>query len=495
MSIEDHGSYDRDWASLIRAYIGEELAGVNTSNLARIERFDRDTMRVDVALKADPGAIIDDVPVSTTYASSGVGDIPPLRPGDEGLVIFLDLPLDDGLLGHRGLMEQPAHRLHRVDDAVFLPSMVFYDSDDIPNHNHDAAERVIAHPDGPRLRMHEGRVELSHGDTETADTGHGTGGLADAPPRVRLRLTDDPYYDERNAAYDTAPDHATTAAWTSDTATDVSAHPPDATLDTEQVWPRGYEHAALLEHPSATTIAVTEQGVGVVPGNAPTGERRGLYAGALTDPERVRVRGHRHEVRGLAQPVTDEGVTVSGDGTETVTIPHTLGVVPGHVDVTPRTEDAAADFWVAEKTAADVTIEYAGDRPTGTDNLVYDVFAHPPSGTTADVYVTTPPLSRREETDRLANAPETVVNTDEASGDMTLAATRAENHAAYIRYVSGQPNLDPGDPVSWPTVEHVPETAEWHAWNDPAYDPMTYTPPADAEPVGVDIDADPDLDT
>ena len=491
MPIPDPDNHHRDWPSLFRAYVDEELSALNTADIALIERIDADSLRVDVALKADPEVILDDVPVATPFAANGVGDIPPLRPGDEGMLVFADLPLDEGLLADRGFVDQQTTRMHRIDDAVFMPAMVFYDADDVPNYNQQAAERVIAHPDGSRLRMHEGRTELSHGDPTTADVSD-IGD--DAPPRVRLRLTTDPYFEERLAAEATPGDDA---GWTSDTIPTAGIAPPGAGIDAEQQWPRDREPAALIEHPSETRVTVTEQGVSVTPGETPTGDRRrGLHAGAMTDPERIRVRGHRHEIRGVAQPVTDEGVTVSGDGTETVTIPHTLGVVPGYVDVTPRTEDAAADFWVAEKTAADVTIEYAGGRPTGTDNLVYDVFAHPPTGPAADVYVTTAPLTRREQTARLTAADEWagVANAGEASGDLAAARTRAENHRAYLGMVTGNPALDPTDPAAWPSLEHVPETPEWVAWSDPAYDPTTFTPPDDAAETGVDIDLNLDLD-
>lgn len=463
----DPGGHARDFPQLIRQYIHEELDALNTADLGVIETIDRETMRVDVALKHDRGVIVDDVPIATPFARDGVGDIPPLRAGDEGVVIFLDLPLDGGMQDKRGYVDMDAHRAHRVNDAVFFPAMVFYGSDDIPDHDTDADERVIAHPDGPRVRMHDSHLELSHSESAT--------GPESGRDRARIRLTDDPYYDER----------------TNEDETDSAD--PTLVYDRSQLWPRPDTPTLELAHPSHAGVTITDFGIGALEGETPLGTRqRGLYLGGVNDPERVRVRGHRHELDLPAQPVTDEGVTVSGDGTATVTIPHTLGATPGHVAVTPRNAASRGVFHVATKTATDVTIEYDTARTTGTNNLLYDVFTKPPSDGSAEAMVTGAPLTAREQTARLATPAERAVLANVGSADVQDAITRAENLVAFMQYYTDGP-IDPTDPTLWPDVEFVPSTEEWAAFSDPAYDPATFEEPTTDTATRDEVDIDDDI--
>lgn len=461
----DPSGHARDFPALIRQYVHEELDALNTADLGVIETIDRDTMRVDIALKHDRGVIVDDVPIATPFARNGVGDIPPLRAGDEGVVVFLDLPLDGGMAEARGYVDMDAHRTHRVNDAVFFPAMVFYGNDDVPDHDADANERVIAHPDGSRVRMHGARLELSHGDS---DPGQHTG-----QDRARIRLTDDPYYDEREGeAGDTAD--------------------PEVVYDRKQLWPRPGAAAVQLDHPSRAGVTITDLGIGALEGETDLGTRqRGLHLGAVNDPERVRVRGHRHEVALPDQPVTDQDVRVDGDGTGTVTIPHSLGVAPGFADVTPLNPASRGVFYVADKTPTTVTIEYETVREVGTDNLHYDVFTHPPADGSGEALVTTAPLTAREQTARLATpgARADVANAD-APGVQT-AVTRAENLVAFMQYYADGA-VDPAVPGAWPDVEFVPSTEEWAAFSDSAYDPATFEEPTTdtAERGAVDIEDD-----
>ena len=68
--------------------------------------------------------------------------------------------------------------------------------------------------------------------------------------------------------------------------------------------------------------------------------------------------------------------TRSGDGTTAAfTLTHGLGTIPAGVDVTPLTEDAAADRYISNITATDLTVTYSGPPPAGTDNLEWSVTA------------------------------------------------------------------------------------------------------------------------
>lgn len=495
MPSEDPGAQARDFDWVLREHIREELRNFHTTTIGTLERIDRDEMTADVAPKHDPGAVIPDVPIAVPFAVDGVGDLPPLRPEDdpEGLLIHTDTPLDDGLLDARGPQpDTTTAEPNRVDDAIWLPAMLWYDSDAIPQHNQRAAERTVAHPDGPELRLHTGRTMLAHG----GDADHGPhpppGGHGAPDTRIRLRLTSDPY-GVQGPGDDPTLRGADQPAWPGTGTQYLMRDDPVHAYDEFQLWPRASGAAAALEHPSGTHVTLTRQGVGVVPGETAAGTRqRGLYCGALSDPDRVAVRHHRHELREHHHPVTDEGVTASGDGsTTTVTLPHSLGDQPGHVDVTARSAAARGLFHVETKTDADVTLAYETAPPDGTDNLVYDLLVHPPRDADDDVTLTTAPLTRREQTARLTDDARAARLTNAAESDVQAATTRAENHRAFLDLYAGP--VDPTDEAQWPDVEHVPGTAEWAAWDDAGYDPLTFEPPDD--PTGVDIgDGDPDPD-
>lgn len=66
--------------------------------------------------------------------------------------------------------------------------------------------------------------------------------------------------------------------------------------------------------------------------------------------------------------------TATGDGaTTSFSFAHGLPATPSNVQVTPKTEDAAADFWVTED-ATNITINYSA-APTDTNSLEWDIEA------------------------------------------------------------------------------------------------------------------------
>ena len=69
-------------------------------------------------------------------------------------------------------------------------------------------------------------------------------------------------------------------------------------------------------------------------------------------------------------------VTKSGGGGKQFTFTHDLGAVPTVAQVLPETSDAKGTFWVASKSATDVTIEYKNSPNTGTNNLVWNLYLH-----------------------------------------------------------------------------------------------------------------------
>lgn len=145
---------------LVREYINEEQRDVYTLLFAIVERIDEETRRCVVSLKDDENVMIDDVPVASTFAGSGYGELVPIDPGEtEGLLLCAKDPIRD-LLSDRGHAEVEKHRQHSFQDAIFFPQ-VFFDSDTIPSH--EPGEYLLAHPSGSLFRiLPNGAIQLEH---------------------------------------------------------------------------------------------------------------------------------------------------------------------------------------------------------------------------------------------------------------------------------------------------------------------------------------------
>ena len=68
-----------------------------------------------------------------------------------------------------------------------------------------------------------------------------------------------------------------------------------------------------------------------------------------------------------------ESVTISGDGTKTFALSHSLGAQPSAVVVEPSSKAASTDFWISGGDSTQVEITYAIAPPSGTDNLSYNL--------------------------------------------------------------------------------------------------------------------------
>lgn len=150
----------------IRGYIQTELRGVYTVLPAIVEQVDESTRRCEVSLKDDENVLIDNIPIASTYAGDGYGEIVPLKPGDEGLLLCLKNPLDR-LLSNRGHIAQRKHRQHSFEDSVFFPR-IWFDDDAVPQH--DPGEYLLQHESGSGIRIREnGDIVLEHksGTTRT----------------------------------------------------------------------------------------------------------------------------------------------------------------------------------------------------------------------------------------------------------------------------------------------------------------------------------------
>lgn len=131
----------------IRQYIRDELHGTYTILFAIVEEVDEDNRRIEVSLKDKEGALVDDVPIASPYAGDNYGEIYPIEPGDEGLLLVSKEPLDD-MLAEKGFVDTPYQRQHSFQDGVFFPR-VWFDSETVPNH--DPGDYVLAHESGTNI--------------------------------------------------------------------------------------------------------------------------------------------------------------------------------------------------------------------------------------------------------------------------------------------------------------------------------------------------------
>ena len=144
----------------LRDLIKDELRGVYTATMVRIERVDESNRRATVSKKSDSDVIIENVPIASPFATDGGGLIAPLSREDEGLLIHTKEPLADQLVRHG---EQPpsGERRFTLEAAVLLP-MIWLDADDVPDHE-DGEFQIALPGDGSAFRLFEdGSARLEH---------------------------------------------------------------------------------------------------------------------------------------------------------------------------------------------------------------------------------------------------------------------------------------------------------------------------------------------
>ena len=145
------------------------------------------------------------------------------------------------------------------------------------------------------------------------------------------------------------------------------------TRDTQLAWElQSGGRARLIDHNKQTRMAVSPLTSGVrfpegIVGQ--DGTRVASFAGAgLTVDDSGDTPTLQSEMASTA-----ETVTVSGDGTPTVSVPHSLGSTPTAANVTPASADAMGDFYRSGLTDTAIELTYGTAPPSGTDNLAYDV--------------------------------------------------------------------------------------------------------------------------
>lgn len=145
-----------------------EMQGMPTASLARIKSLDEETRRATVETVPD-GTTESNVPVASPFATDGAGDLAPINPElhdhpVRGVVLYLHHPLEPQLTS--GGFEFDGRRESDEENAIFLPAMLWFDDDTVPDH--EAGERRIENPEGNAVRM----------DEETAGVEHSLGAFA-----------------------------------------------------------------------------------------------------------------------------------------------------------------------------------------------------------------------------------------------------------------------------------------------------------------------------
>lgn len=146
----------------ISQLIRYEMKSMPTASLARIKDLDEDTRRATVETVPD-GATETNVPVAAPFASDGVGDITPLNPEVneshvKGVVLYVHHPLEQQLAGEDLTFD--AVREHDEQHAIFLPAMLWFDADEVPDH--EPGERQIGNPDGNTIQMDSEGASVRH---------------------------------------------------------------------------------------------------------------------------------------------------------------------------------------------------------------------------------------------------------------------------------------------------------------------------------------------
>ena len=320
-----------DIPPLIRQVVRQELRGHRFgAEIAYVEAVDHDRQRATIALKRTPDVQASNVPIATTYASDGAGDIMGLTKGDEGLLLHSQEPLDR-VTAHRGRTPgrqdtepdddpAPTGGEGALDGAIFFPAMLYYADDDVPVH--EDGERLIAHDSGSLIRMRpDGNVGVEHEMGVRFELG-GESFPDDAIGAVEREYAEDDYGETLDG----------------DLAGADGEHPqsrPEQYVDAQRRTastdhPNPVQGHATIEHPIGVTVTVTEQGVSIEKASSETGYGRGGYGGANvpyggddtlggsgqpmygapTDPWRVELAGHqshRHLV-----PLEDGTVRMTG---------------------------------------------------------------------------------------------------------------------------------------------------------------------------------------
>lgn len=146
---------------VLKDLIREEIKSVPTASVGWIKTLDETRRRADIETAPD-GAIIPDVPIASPFAFEETGDIIPMNPAEhdrrpKGIVLYTHHPIEKQLSSEKII--EDGDRSFSETNAVFLPAMLWFDHEHVPDH--EPGERTIQHPDGAEIRMGEDSITVT----------------------------------------------------------------------------------------------------------------------------------------------------------------------------------------------------------------------------------------------------------------------------------------------------------------------------------------------
>lgn len=146
----------------LQQLIRYENESLPVASLGELQSVDETHRRCTVETVPD-GNVHSNVPIASPFAMDGSGDVLPLNPEDrdrpiKGIVLYLHHPIDRQLAAGGEVFD--GEREHEEENAIFLPAMIWYDPDEVPEHDLD--DRIIDHPDGSRVHLDEQSAEIDH---------------------------------------------------------------------------------------------------------------------------------------------------------------------------------------------------------------------------------------------------------------------------------------------------------------------------------------------
>jgi hypothetical protein len=259
--------------------IERQIRGAFTSTLAIVRTLDDNTQRATVALKRDPDVKIPNVPIASTFARDGAGDVHPIEPGDEGMILCPHEEITD-ILDKRGhkRQEETEYRHHSIEDAVFLPASIYYREDKVPEH--ERGERVLSHPSGATIRQQpDGTTKIDHPlgiDIELS-------GVPEPEPEAGVKRWGDDWMDGRldDNFEENLPER------------DRESFPSENEGD----------HYVRISHDVGVDLMLTENGIAITNGETEEGsEVRDVVSGQPNDGERIELDGHHQHRHVIPRP-------------------------------------------------------------------------------------------------------------------------------------------------------------------------------------------------
>lgn len=164
-----------EFREFVNEMAGEQVEGVHTSAIARIETFDPETMKADVTL-VQSGEEVFEVPVS--FISAGEFFIrPPYKKGELVMVVFAESSIDE-VITTGEQRKARAKDKHNISDAMviqgvkpFNAKLPFQHSDDLVIAKRDYSSKIVLKKNGEVVIESNSNIYLGDGASEGVPLG------------------------------------------------------------------------------------------------------------------------------------------------------------------------------------------------------------------------------------------------------------------------------------------------------------------------------------